>query len=145
MTSYDRVAPSTAIRDGGSDDVAAVAAEVDVRGGHLPAPLLLAADVGVVGVEPARRRAHKPCPRVAEALAACSLEGSEAAGRGVDVDVDDKHSGGPARGQSDVRVRGALPPPVYDVGDRGRVVEAVRRQWLLPPGMHGNTWTPRLA
>jgi len=64
----------------GSDDVAAVAAEVDVRGGHLPASLLLAADVRVVGVETARRRTHEPCPRVAEAFAACSLEGSEAAG-----------------------------------------------------------------
>jgi hypothetical protein len=52
----------------------------------------------------------------------------------MDVDIDDEYAGGRAGRKSDVRVRCALPPRVDDAGDRGRVVEAVRSQRLLPAG-----------
>jgi hypothetical protein len=55
----------------------------------------------------------------------------------VDVDIDDEDAGRCARGQSDVRVRGALPPGVDYAGDGGGVVEAVRRERLLAAGDAG--------
>ena len=116
-----------------------------MRRRDLPAALLLAAGIRVVRVQSAGRSTHQPRPRVAEPLGAGSLEGGEPAASGMDVDIDDEYAGGRAGRKSDVRLRCALPPRVDDAGDRGRVVEAVRSQRLLPPGTHGNTGMPRLA
>lgn len=114
-----------------SDDVAAVAAEVDVGGRDLPGALLVVRLGGVVGVDAAGWSVDQPGPVVSEPFGARSLERTLSAASRVDVDIDDVDAGATTGGQADTRVRRALPPVMDDASRVRRVVEAVRCELLL--------------
>ncbi len=128
------------------DDVATIAAKVDVLGRHLPRPLLTTRLNRVVGVDPARRRPHQPRPPIDQTLGARTLEGGEPGPDRVNIHVHHVDARPRPGRYADIGLRPPGPPRanLRDIG--GRVLEPMRREWSLSPrhaGEHGNVPTQK--
>ena len=126
------------MRGRGSDHVAAVAAEVDVRRRDLPAPLLLTGRRSG-SRRGARRRGCEPASPSdrASPSARARSNASNPLAAGVDVDVNDEDAGACSRSGGRCSRQGFAATTRGRRGRRGRVMEAVRGQRLLAAGDAG--------